>query len=193
MAFSRPVVPEPAAHFGEVLRRLRRASGLTQRELATRVGTTQSYLSEVESGKRPSVSRQLIGALARALELDQPNAAYLYESAGFVPSREAAGLGQEDRTANQPGSLPIRDAELIYRRLVAPSGFSPAKMRDLMIRLDSWDLLQQASVAALSDYALASYICRLIRTNQAGSPLNHYVEELESRLQEGSGQRTYEE
>jgi hypothetical protein len=139
-------------------------------------------VSELESGRRLSVSRQLIGALARAVELDEPNAAYLYESAGFVPP--PAPLKGSPRHAL--ADLPLRDAEAIYRRLIAPSGFNQAKIRDLMIRLDSWDLLQQASVAAISDPHLAKYICRLIRTNQEGSPLDHYVNELMSRLEQES-------
>ncbi len=187
MSLSRSPLPQPPAHYGELLRRLRRASQLTQRELAKRVGTTQSYLSELESGKRPSVSRQLIGAFARALDLDEPNAAYLYESAGFVPPGEPSSPGPESRRTNSSGGSPIRDAEVIYRRLVSPSGFSQAKIRDLLIRLDSWDLLQQASVAALSDPNLARYIYRLIRANQEGNPLDRYMDEVISRLQQEFG------
>jgi transcriptional regulator with XRE-family HTH domain/predicted transcriptional regulator len=52
--------------FGRRLRHLRRARGLTLRELGARVGKHPPYLSQVENGRRePSLS--LVGALARAL------------------------------------------------------------------------------------------------------------------------------
>lgn len=37
---------------GENVRRLRRAKGLTQEQLAVRAGFTQQYLSELENGKQ---------------------------------------------------------------------------------------------------------------------------------------------
>jgi transcriptional regulator with XRE-family HTH domain len=47
------------------LRRLRRAKGLTQEELADKVGLSQTYLSEVEGEKR-NISLDNIEALATA-------------------------------------------------------------------------------------------------------------------------------
>lgn len=52
--------------FGRNLRRLRRDQGLTQEELSHASGLMQSYLSEIEAGKR-NVSIDNIGALAKAL------------------------------------------------------------------------------------------------------------------------------
>ena len=54
--------------FGQRLRHLRTARGLTLRDLGERVGRQPPYLSRLENGKRePTLS--LIGALARALDV----------------------------------------------------------------------------------------------------------------------------
>jgi transcriptional regulator with XRE-family HTH domain len=51
---------------GNAIRNLRKAGGLTQRSLATRVGVSPTYLSHVEAGRRePSVT--LLRGLAREL------------------------------------------------------------------------------------------------------------------------------
>lgn len=51
---------------GHAIRNLRKASGLTQKSLAERVGVDPTYLSHVEAGRRePSVT--LLRALAREL------------------------------------------------------------------------------------------------------------------------------
>lgn len=55
----------------EQLRRRRLAAGLTQRELAARVGVTQSRLSALESGRAVAgspVVRELLQQLDAALE-----------------------------------------------------------------------------------------------------------------------------
>ncbi|MGH2778712.1 MAG: helix-turn-helix domain-containing protein [Actinomycetota bacterium] len=54
---------------GELIREARRRSGLTQRELADRVGTTQPVIARWESGKRSPTYERLIEAV-RACGLD---------------------------------------------------------------------------------------------------------------------------
>lgn len=63
------LVPSPAgamATFGERLARLRKDAGITQTELARRIGGSQSAISQIEKGERkPSYDtiQQLAGAL----------------------------------------------------------------------------------------------------------------------------------
>lgn len=60
-------------NFGERLRELRRAKGLSQKRLATQVNINFTYLSKIESEKldfAPYPSEELIRRLAAALEAD---------------------------------------------------------------------------------------------------------------------------
>ncbi len=60
---------DPKTLFGHNLKRLRRASGLSQDELATRSGLHRTYISSVERGNR-NVSLENIFTLAAALCCD---------------------------------------------------------------------------------------------------------------------------
>ncbi len=60
----------PAApSFGEVIRSRRRALGLTQDEVATRIGTSKPYVAHLESGNRHP-SDKTVARLADVLGLD---------------------------------------------------------------------------------------------------------------------------
>jgi transcriptional regulator with XRE-family HTH domain len=50
------------------IKKLREARGLTQVELAGKVGVTQVYISSLESGVRKNPSLELLGKLAKALK-----------------------------------------------------------------------------------------------------------------------------
>ncbi|MBU6411873.1 MAG: LexA family transcriptional regulator [Planctomycetes bacterium] len=52
---------------GDLLREARRRRGMTLAQVAEVVGCARSYLSELESGKRPPPSDEIVGALERAL------------------------------------------------------------------------------------------------------------------------------
>lgn len=53
---------------GSILRRLRAASGLTQRQLASKAGISTSHLAHVEAGRREP-SLQVLRRLAEALHV----------------------------------------------------------------------------------------------------------------------------
>ena len=53
--------------FGEALREMRRQSGLTQRELASKTGLDFSYISKVENGRNPPPAADTIVLLCEAL------------------------------------------------------------------------------------------------------------------------------
>jgi len=53
--------------FGPALRDRRRAAGLSQRELAARIGLDFSYISKVENGRMPPPAADTIVAICRVL------------------------------------------------------------------------------------------------------------------------------
>ena len=83
----------PSGGFGQLLRRLRRERGLTQRELARRLGLSQATICSYEAGrKHPSLQR--LSTLARALR---------------VPEGELAPLLPERATPSTPFGRALRE------------------------------------------------------------------------------------
>lgn len=56
--------------FGQQLRRLRRQQRLTQMELAKTVGVSNTYISALESGRKPAPPHEVVIALASSLQVD---------------------------------------------------------------------------------------------------------------------------
>lgn len=71
--------------FGSFLRKLRRSRGLTQRELAKRVGVNYTYLSKVENDTPgfSSLSEETLHKMAKALEADPDE---VIARSGKIPS-----------------------------------------------------------------------------------------------------------
>jgi transcriptional regulator with XRE-family HTH domain len=63
----------------------RRVPGLKRGEVALLAGISAEYYTRLEQGHDRRPSAQVLGALARALRLDEPAAAHLFELAGAVP------------------------------------------------------------------------------------------------------------
>jgi len=61
-------VTSPAS-LGRILQQARLLHGLSQRELADRLGTTQRYIWEIEAGK-PSIFMERLFAMMRATGVD---------------------------------------------------------------------------------------------------------------------------
>lgn len=55
--------------FGQTLQELRRAAGLSQRELATEVGVDFSYISKVENDRLPPPSADTVVKICKVLKL----------------------------------------------------------------------------------------------------------------------------
>jgi predicted ATPase/DNA-binding XRE family transcriptional regulator len=73
--------------FGERLRSLREAAGLTQEELASRAGMTAKGVSALERGERKRPYPHTVRSLADALELTEPERASLFAA---IPGRTTA-------------------------------------------------------------------------------------------------------
>jgi transcriptional regulator with XRE-family HTH domain len=70
----------------------RRVPGLRREEVAALAGVTVDYLARLEQGRAERPSPSVLGALARALRLDDRERAHLYRLAGHV----APGAGRID-------------------------------------------------------------------------------------------------
>jgi len=81
--FGKPGTQERAAaeeqaysfYYGQIIRDARKEENVTQAELASRIGTTKSYISKIENGTMtPSVSTfyRIIRALGLQIEISRP-------------------------------------------------------------------------------------------------------------------------
>lgn len=64
-----------ALYSGQIIKDARRNEKVTQSELASRIGTTKSYISKIENGRMiPSVSTfyRIIAALGLTIEISHP-------------------------------------------------------------------------------------------------------------------------
>ena len=69
------------ASFGEILRRLRSAAGLSQEELAERAGLSRNGISNLERGRHPAPRLETVRLLADALALPELDRAALLAAA----------------------------------------------------------------------------------------------------------------
>ena len=72
----------------------RRTPGLRRQEVAQLAGISVDYYIRLEQARGPHPSRQVIGALARALMLTTDEREYLFRLAGASPPRGAAPVGE---------------------------------------------------------------------------------------------------
>ena len=105
--------------FGQRLRELRNHKGLTQKELADRVGVSFTYVSKLETGALPPPREKTIVALANALdgELDE-----LFGLAKKLPSRLLGQMNPEvARTLRSilEGEKSVNGNEAALRELIA--------------------------------------------------------------------------
>lgn len=109
--------------FGKKLRLLRKASNMTQRELAEKVGIDFTYMSKIENDRLPPPKRETIVEIARALEADENELVVL---AGKIPKDyEDEIVGEDDTARRLLGSF----------RSGIKSGLSKTDMEEL---LGSW-------------------------------------------------------
>src|SRR3954471_2188828 len=87
----------PSDSFGDLLRRYRQASGLTQEELAERATLSARAISELERGARQYPYRSTLQLLAAALQLAPPQRAAFEQAA-----RRPFGTGGNGAAAVAP-------------------------------------------------------------------------------------------
>ncbi|MBA2712246.1 MAG: XRE family transcriptional regulator [Rubrobacteraceae bacterium] len=102
---------ERDATFGVELRRLRKATGLTQEELAARAGLTAKAVSVLERGERKRPYPHTVRSLADALGLSEAERASLLAA---VPERVGSS-SPDGETAMPVSALPVPLTPLVGR------------------------------------------------------------------------------
>ena len=105
---------ERVGHFGEMLKGLREAAGLTQEELASRAGMTAKAVGALERGERKRPYPHTVRSLADALELDEDRRSSLLAS---VPRRRDGGVAATSAPAVAVAELdlPVPPTPLLGR------------------------------------------------------------------------------
>jgi transcriptional regulator with XRE-family HTH domain len=89
----------------------RRAPGLRREELAQLAGLSVDYVLRLEQGRARNPSAQVVGALARALQLSLAERDQLYRSAGLLPPQDGTISAHVppgvQRLAARLGDVPI--------------------------------------------------------------------------------------
>lgn len=70
---------------GEMIRELRQARGVLQRELASRLGVKPSVISSIETGARLHVGEKMIRRVSEALDLSQHETQKLLDARRSTP------------------------------------------------------------------------------------------------------------
>lgn len=119
---------------GDVLRLLRTRSGLSLAEVAARAGCAKSYLSAIETGKRPAPGADLLerladcvgaepGLLARLADRERAPESVLHE---LEHARADAAMLARLRSLATRGGLDAAHREGVVRRLLTELGGSPS-------------------------------------------------------------------
>ncbi len=110
-------VPSPAPSFGQLLRRYRRAVGLTQEKLAKRAGISARMVSDLERGVSRAPHRGNLDLIANALALASEDCAALKGAAvwtrGDAPPEPESDPASD--TEDAPGRLPAQPTPFIGR------------------------------------------------------------------------------
>jgi transcriptional regulator with XRE-family HTH domain len=81
----------------------RRVKGLRREEVAMLAGMSTDYYTRLERGNLTGVSQSVLGALARALHLDEAERAHLFNLAGTANTSPRATSGPVRRSSNRTG------------------------------------------------------------------------------------------
>jgi HTH-type transcriptional regulator, competence development regulator len=111
--------------FGALLRRYRRAAGMSQRELAEQVGIDFSYLSKLENNRIAPPAADTIVAICKILAVDPEE---LLARTGKIPSdvQQTVGtsMGAQEflREAQQLGGLTDEEWKIMVKSLHSLKG-----------------------------------------------------------------------
>ena len=127
--------------FGERIRKLRRERSLTQWEVADRTGVSNTYISALESGRKPAPPHAIVTALAACLQTSEDMLWAL--ARGERETRlnlRIDGVPTSQRTARTPsastGSLEATASDDVLEKAIQTlrSGATDAKRRQSLAR-----------------------------------------------------------
>jgi len=116
----------------------RRTPGLRRQEVAQLAGMSIDYYIRLEQGRGPSPSRQVLGALARALMLSGDERDYLFRMGGEAVPQPAR---------------PSREITPGIRRLLDSMPTTPAYVVDAAYNVLAWNTLATHFIGNLAGYA----------------------------------------
>jgi transcriptional regulator with XRE-family HTH domain len=128
----------------------RRTPGLRRQEVAQLAGISVEYYIRLEQARGPKPSRQVLGALARALMLVQDERAHLYHLADERPDTSAA----------------VREVPQTIRNLLAGLDDYPAFVINAAYDMVAWNALADRFMGWLSQ--LSPNQRNILRTNFSG-------------------------
>jgi len=107
--------------FGQRLRELRQAKGMTQRELAAKSSISYAYVSKLENGVMPPPRQKVISALAKVLSISKKDTDELFGLAKKMPSdllaRVDSGMIKTLRSMKKTEEAPAHELERLKRRI----------------------------------------------------------------------------
>ncbi|WP_197717072.1 helix-turn-helix transcriptional regulator [Glycomyces terrestris] len=130
----------------------RRTPGLRRQEVAQLAGISVEYYIRLEQARGPKPSRQVLGALARALVLDHDERAHLFHLVDELPESECAGS--------------VGEAPPTIRNLLAGLDDFPAYVIDACYDMIAWNAMAERLMGYLS--GLAPEQRNILRTNFQG-------------------------
>jgi transcriptional regulator with XRE-family HTH domain len=116
----------------------RRTPGLRRQEVAQLAGMSVDYYIRLEQARGPHPSRQLLGALARALMLTGDEREYLFRVAGESPP---------------PAASPSREVSPGIRNLIDSLPETPAYVVDAKYDILAWNAIATHFIGDLSAFA----------------------------------------
>ncbi len=121
---------DPSAPFGELLRRARRAAGLTQAELAARAGLSWRGITDLERGVRRRPRRDTVTLLAEALGLAGEERA-AFAAAARLPSAPppSTGAARPPSATQWEPSVPALPGGLVTVLFIDLAGTTPRLQR----------------------------------------------------------------
>jgi predicted ATPase/transcriptional regulator with XRE-family HTH domain len=169
---------EANAAFGDLLRRRRRAAGLTQEELAARAGLSARGIADLERGTRRTPRRDTVVLLARALGGSAQDEAALFaaarrfprSSAGPAPRTGAAPHRQVMPPHRERHNLPAQPTPLLGRDEAVRAVVALARRTDVRLvtltgpgGVGKTRLAIQVAAELVDDFADGAWLVRLSR------------------------------
>jgi PAS domain S-box-containing protein len=124
--------------FGERVRELRRARGLTQRDLAKRASISYAYVSKLETGSMSPPRHKVIQTLAKILGATDKETDELFGLAGKIPHDLLGKVDAETiRTLRSLGNAPGTGKRLSAKSKKRPARSSRPEVQDAPLKEDS--------------------------------------------------------